>query len=490
MSTRNKFKSSSALCAASSTIACLLATPSGRLAFADTVPLAPTDSPKAATATEKIPSIAASHLPMPADFSKVVVAQLIGSIEAPRATAILKLGYFNRRGAPSFPPVDGFALLKAAIANERPGNKRWFLLQEVRGWAAFRMPQISADEGFDAYNQIFDNAKQAKVSGSSYSVATSTREFVFTAAGRSVPLGLQSDKRSNETLIKAWESYFNADGGQNTTGADPLWYEAITRMQAQGAILPFVEKSLADPQVTKSYGLLNASAKLLYSVAPARSLELLRQARPLVPKTNIIEVGRFYDFLIDLLLEVQSPASTTSADKKILAEAVSLQLERIKLTGLGRGKLGTMYIELGDWDAISKLASESSLRDVATIESNDVAQRLRLASVGSTDAGRKLQFKERSIEILKHTIQLPPVPSNVRRMPEEASQRVRAFYLLASTYAAEQKWSDAATILEKAELIEPETNRIPNSYTVRVRALLADMRKRISVASPGKPSTG
>lgn len=74
----------------------------------------------------------------PTTFDRAEVQDLLDSIEKPRAASTLKHGYFARRGEPAFPFDQAFALVDAAIAKEPVGTKRWFKLENVRGYAIFK----------------------------------------------------------------------------------------------------------------------------------------------------------------------------------------------------------------------------------------------------------------------------------------------------------------------------------------------------------------
>ena len=98
---------------------------------------------------------------MPASFDRETVAQLRADIDKPYNASILKVGYFLRRGQPPLPTDEGFELLQSAAKAEPVGTKRWFLLQNLRAFAAFRVPGADTSQGLEAYQTIFEHAAEA-----------------------------------------------------------------------------------------------------------------------------------------------------------------------------------------------------------------------------------------------------------------------------------------------------------------------------------------
>ena len=159
-------------------------------------------------------------------------------------------------------------------------------------------------------------------------------------------------------------------------------------------MLLLVEKSLADPQVPKSYGILRTAAWLLRERDTERAIVLLQQAKSMLPRVNkedIVEgrkqggsrsrqilqdktqVAWYYDTLSQLLVRsgqkqmeqanglpaVTPYGSSYSANRQVLAdtqrrvgkagientrlaEAIALQQERVKATGTGQAELLTL----------------------------------------------------------------------------------------------------------------------------------------------------
>ncbi len=277
----------------------------------------------------------------PRVYNREDVLQYINAIDRPYNASILKFGYFLRRRNLELPVDQGFLLLKAATKKETIGSKKWFYMQNVCGFAAFRVPDFDIDEGFSAYNILFDTSKDSIKSQSIYILRQSIDEYVSTVQGRLGDLGLQKDQRTKDTLTKAFSAYLvllGAEGDKRAGNAsEPPFVEAIRATEIGDRITPIVEKVLADPEIPKNYNLLKIAVNVLAPKQPAKALALLQQAKPLLPKNklrdgneilDLNEAGHFYTTWIDLL---ESNGRS--------AEAIAIAQERVQLTNYGRARL-------------------------------------------------------------------------------------------------------------------------------------------------------
>lgn len=290
---------------------------------------------------------------VPASFDRKTVARLLADIDKPHNASALKVGYFLRRGQPALPTDEGFELLQAAAQAEPVGTQKWFLLQNLRAFAAFRVPGADTAQGFEAYKTIFDHASDAATSGAEYPLRQSIAEFVDSVPGRFNDFGLSKDARTKELLIKAWTAYAVALGAPASSArvSEPNWKAALVKSESLEAFVPAVEKVMADAKVPKTFALLVAAAAVFAPQKPDKASATLEAAKPLVPKTrgqtDVNEAGRLYLPLVDLL--VAAPR---------LPEAIAAQREFIQLSGRGQARLMLLVRKSGDEAATNQLLAE------------------------------------------------------------------------------------------------------------------------------------
>lgn len=294
-------------------------------------------------AEDSTPKIRPARPQMPASFDRATVAQLLADIDGPRNASILKVGYFLRRGQPALPTDEGFELLQAAAQTELVGTKRWFLLQNLRAFAAFRVPNIDTDQGFEAYQAIFDHAGDAAGAKADYQLRQSVLEFVDSVSGKLNDLGLRKAEQTKALLLQAWTAYATALSSplNGAALAEPDWTRALEKSESLEAFVPAVEKVIADPAVPKSFGLLMAAASVLAPKDPARAIALWEQAKPLIPqregRADLDQAARLYQALVDALVA-----------RGRLPDAITNQQQFVQLTGRGQGRLLLLTRQSGD----------------------------------------------------------------------------------------------------------------------------------------------
>ena len=292
---------------------------------------------------------------MPASFDRETVARLLADIDKPYNASALKVGYFLRRGQPPLPLDEGFELLQAAALAEPVGTNKWFRLQNLRAFAAFRVPGADTSQGLDAYQLLFEHASDAATSNAVYPLRQSINEFVEAVPGRFNDFGLRKDERVKALLLDAWTAYAVALN-MPMKGAvidEPNWMRALEKSESLEAFVPAVEKVVADPKVPKSFGLLVAAAAVMAPTQPDKALALWQQAKPLIPReqngADINQAARLYGPLVDLLV---------ARDK--LPDAIKNQREFVTLSGRGQARLLLLLRKSGDDVAASRALAELS----------------------------------------------------------------------------------------------------------------------------------
>ncbi len=291
------------------------------------------------------------RLRLPAQLDAASLQKHLDTIDQPGIASALKLGYFGGRASTQGLPVaEGFALLKATLEKEPVASKRWFYLQNVRGWAAFRCKDISPDEGFAAYGELFDQAGKAKAAGTVYAPQSALDDWVAAVKGKLGYLRgedgarLRDDERTAGVLLKAWTAYASlltqTNGRWN--GREPDWKGAIDRAGATEEFTAAVEKTLTDTTVPKTFYLLSGAISVMRNDKPDRALELFTQAKPLLPKDKaekiIARVAEdFFDSWVALLNE-----------QKKTIQAIIVARERLATLGSGHAKLLKLQLESKD----------------------------------------------------------------------------------------------------------------------------------------------
>ena len=304
---------------------------------------------------------------MPPVWDRPTVLGLIENIDKPQNASILKIGYFARRGKPTLATIDGFAMLKDVIDHEGTGSRRWFLLQQVAGFAAFRATDVPLEEGFRAYADLFDHASQAQDAGALYPLRSAVAEFVNAVLGRLHKIHLDEDARTGKLLLKAWTISAACQEGA-PAGARPLpWAEAAKLAHVEAELRQGVDKALSDPAHPPSYGILKSGVVMYEAIDSARAAALLQRARPLLPRDDPLEVSWFYTALVDTL----TPPAKSPPQQWVAA--VGAQEERVAVTGRGRGLLASLYLRSHDAKALDKMLAALSSATADEEEIDDVA---------------------------------------------------------------------------------------------------------------------
>lgn len=400
---------------------------------------------------------------LPARFDEQTVRQMVADIDKPYSASLLKVGYFLRRGRPEFPIAQGFALLEAAAEREPVATRRWFLLQGLRAFVAFRVADVSTEKGFAAYEAIFAHAAEAAKARSLYPLRQAIAEFVSGVSGKFKELGLATDERTKETLLKAWTAYVltvSAPSVAASRAPEPDWNVAIQSVGASEAFLTEAEKVLADTAIPKGFGILFAAATIVASKDPAKAVSLLQQAKPLVPKKKgkleINQAARFYDTLVDLL-----------AAQNNLTAAITAQEERSRLLGDGQAKLLLLHRRNKDQAGVQRLLA--ALSEPIADENEVNAAASSFLALARNRESPDAQAGEEAEALLKKYLSFP----RKRSAEVELDARLK----LGSIYLRQRRLKEARGVLA----IEPPENPL----SPRARGLLRavqELGKRVDRA--------
>lgn len=412
---------------------------------------APTDPPVAG------PTLSNSRPVLSKTFDRAMVEDLLANVDAPRNASILKVGYFLRRGggADALPVLEGFALLNAAAEKEPVGTRRWFLLQSLRGFAAFRTPGVAPSQGYEAYNVIFEYAAEAEHGNAVYPLRQAIAEYVGIVAGKFNGMGLTFGERTEKTLVAAWNANLLALAMPlpgKSRAPEPPWREAIQEAEVEKTFLPLVEKMVADPAAPKNFTLLSAAASVEAKEHPEKALDLLKKAQPLVPrvqgKLDGNEADHLYGTWVDLL----------EAQKK-LDDAVAVQQERIDVLGDGQAKLLLLYREQGDVAQVEKMLA--SLEKASSNEREVLLAATGLFALANEQEKPDTKAGEQGARVLRNYLN-----SNRSR---EVEGELQARLLLGRFFMKQNKAEDA-----KGILTVPQNLNVPSP---RAQGLLRTIEK-------------
>jgi hypothetical protein len=369
--------------------------------------------------------VAASPVGVPTQFDKSTVQNLLEKIDENQNAQILKMQYFAHRSKQVLPLDEGFALLKQALDHETLGSKKWFLLQSVRAFAGFRLSGSPQLEAYQSYGDIFSRIEDANKVGATDVVQSDLYEFFATLMMAGSRLQNNGVVVQN-TLMQAFHAYMASND-------DRLLSLPINEILAETSVykdaVDEVDRMVADPQVTKTYRLLTVAAMLHMAAAPKQSVQLLRQAKPLLPGRDANIVRPYYKRLVDAL--------EATAD---IRGAISAQEELVKLTDQGRARLIKLYHEDKDDRSVAATISSLSTPDANEQDINDAA----VVLMGLTDVADRHKVWDQAAELLTQYL-----ATHTKR---DVEQELVARMLLGQILINHKKYAEARTALTVDQL--------------------------------------
>ena len=406
---------------------------------------------------------------MPVSFDRATVAGLLADIDQPHNASTLKVGYFLRRGQPELPVDQGFELLQTAAQAETVGTRKWFLLQNLRAFAAFRVPGADTAAGFEAYQLLFEHAADAAPVRAEYPLRQSIQEFVDSVPGKFNDFGLSKDERTKALLLQAWTAYAVALSApmKGAAIAEPNWNAALVKSESLEAFVPAVEAVIADAKVPKTFALLLAAASVIAPKDQAKALALWAQAKPLIPRDNgkadINEAARLYRPLVELL----------EAGERWPA-AIKNQREFVQLSGVGQAHLMLLLRKSGDAAATEKA--------LATLRQDDANEaEIVQAAAGLTKLSRDAQTPdiaagEAATALLLNYLAAP-------RTRDLASE-LRAHLALGSIYLRAHRLDEASQVLSfEAPAPQGKVSSEISSLLRAVEQMKAEVQKAVDTAN-------
>lgn len=409
----------------------------------------------AVTAAPQHPAPAQPPPEMPAQFDQATVQRLIDTIEQGQNAIVLKIGYFLRRTAHPFPAQDGLALLTGAVEKEPAGSHRWFVLQMVRGFAGFRVAAATREEGYKAYDALFSQADAAEKAGAVDVVHRAVLDYASMVYGDygTKEFGVGPLK---EILLKALSAHLRYLAQAESETYKVPWARAIAAVRGEDEFAALIEKTLSNAAVPKTYLLLRTAAGVLDATNPGRSVELLRQAKPLLPRGDLLQARSLYQFLVGHL-----------SDFRKWDEAAIEQKELIKRTGQGRAELVVIQWWQKDQKGFSETIASLSTPEADEREINETAQALFKIKLDESDE-RASDDKKRLDKEAASLLQVYLESQRTRDVEMELNARLHLGQYLLRTGAQ----AAAKKVLTIEDLKQPLPNRAAKYYHSEIQKLL------------------
>lgn len=412
-------------------------------------------------------------------FDEATVRAYIDSIPMPQRTSSLKNRYFGGFGKADPASDKGYAILKEALAREPLGTHRWFVLQQLTAFAAFRVPGIVPGEGFESYKAIMAQALQIPPESKEFNdvVIASINDFISTIGDRMKDPALRDSGETSETLVAAWKAYIHVlPQGITPSSRKPQWERALELTGAHTAMTAQTEATLADPKIPRTYALLRATASVLALSAPQRALVLLQEAKPIVPRGDVNETGRLYEAILDVLLP-KSGELTPAAAKSALAEQLELK-QKIKF---GNDRLVGLLILNGDIAEANRILEELTKPEAVEWEVTRTAELLLGRDTRTQRIYTRFSADRREQNIEKGLVLI----NSYLRSPRERSPD----YELGVRHIAGQRLIDMGKLEEAKAMLtyvvpeKPLRGNAPGELR-SVQRLAAEVDKKIQQAAP------
>lgn len=408
----------------------------------------------------------AAPVQMPDTYNREAVEQLIGQVDKPSAMRALKIGYFMNRTRHPLPVQEGFLLIRNAAAQEKIGTNRWFSLNSVVGFAAFRLPKPAINDGFAAYNALFDVASKAVAVGAEYPLRKALDEFALNGTGLFTSQSLTSDPRARDTFVRAWQAYAiyaqstgtGVDGKDKFKFPEPKWGDVLSNLGVWPEVVAATEVLQKNSKLPQTYQILTTSAYIIETVDHDRGIALLSRAEKLLPADNLQEVDEYYGALIEWV------APYGQKDINLLKKATNLQQNYTRLAKKGYGKLAIFLILTDDKVGLQKLIASMKRPDADESAINSVARGLTEIEIEQGTNAHKAVGVEQSEALLFSYLK----SNRVRDIEQELQARLT----LAKSLKKRAKFQEARSVLAASPSTSPDSTRTAKELAQKNQQLL------------------
>ena len=227
-------------------------------------------------------------------FDRARFSQMLQTIDRGKNGDELQHLFFGRRVNEPLTRADAYKLVRAALTPEKTGSRRWFLLESLAGYAAFRTDGLDHQEGYDLYARLLPRLPDAQAVGLRGWGCIALYDFISSLSGEygiahqdgpedsrwQVPLALQEQI----ALIRSGQPTINRID----------WAGVETDSGSERACAKIAQAALDEPDLPRSFALLVTTGEVLATTSPRRSLNLLRQAAPFIHEASAPDAAYYY----------------------------------------------------------------------------------------------------------------------------------------------------------------------------------------------------
>ena len=389
---------------------------------------------------------------MPHAFDRPLVERLIQAIDDAHNATILTHGYFGRRVAWQFPQREGYALLTGACGAIVDPTRRWFLLQSLRGYAAFRVGADIRREGYDAYDAVFSRPEDAEKAGAVDIVERAMFDYSFTMQGNYGVRQFRAEAKASDVLLRAFSAQLKFLKDAQLMRYDVPWARVMRATYAGGPLFENpAEAALKDPGMPRTLALFVTVAGVLQRGQPKRALAVLLSARSLLTGQNPVDVVSFEEHLFE-----------TARDAGDGKSAIEAQREIFRITGHGQARLAVLYRSAGDSKSYHDILESLSKPGGSETEMNQLA--VMLAHTHDSKDGKD-KPSEDAVQILTSYL--------AGERTREVEQELLARLTLAGVLIEKRQTDQARAVAAAAPAIGTSGSPAAHAYARDLQALLA-----------------
>lgn len=414
-------------------------------------------------------------------FDESTVRQMLNSIDQEYNFPLLRVGYFGGHRKSPFPIADGFVVLKTTLETRQTGDIEWFLLESLRGSAAFHAPDIPLDDGFDAYGLIFNSVHLATTSKIQTALRTSVRDFVSSIDTSLKRKGYPGDPRVADLLLKAWNAWSSLPSSAADTNRPIDWGRAINAANAQDKFTAIVEAALKDTAHPPDFSMLKLAVVVLQDKQPQRAIALLKTAQSKLLPDDYYNQQWLYQTWVQLITgktPLEQPGMKIT-DKTQLAGLADMRREQISYTGTGYSSLLTLYWHLGQNDKAQELLTVVKEPGIRAEEKIKVAADLLRPLLDISFSKETLQqLQQQGVDLLQ--TYLASIQKDSPQNELSTKNELHARFLLGLYFMKQDMVTEAGAALQTGDLKPPFHSSESAGYYDQLLQMKAVLEKKLA----------
>jgi hypothetical protein len=373
---------------------------------------------------------------IPNTFDKQTVSDMIAKPDVAHNAAILRSVYFGTRSVKAFPVADGYAMLVAACNKQVVGSHEWFVLMNVRAYAAFRISPDLANEGYDAYHLIFTNTSAAVHSNAVSLAERSMYDFTYTMTTMFGPLHQAGPDEAKQVMLDAIGQQLTMIKDKQHLKLWTDWSAGIRMTGSSVAAYAITQEALNDHAYPRCYELYRIAASASEPVDTAMAAKLYREAEPLAPKDDEVALHVLYGDEVAFLVS-----------SGMQSEAVEAQKRAVEATGSGLGSLALMYLKEKDDADYKSIVSQLCANPHPGADAIELAQGL-LRYAKRDSSGHEGSQALDAIHILTSLAKLDQTAVD--------NDGLEARIIVSSYYIRQKDYQDAKPFLTNVAQLNPD----------------------------------